>query len=208
MASLRIDLLDAILGELKQMPAVERRSCPRRHDDRAHNRPGHRIEGVQLVSGSKPDMLSVIRNPMHLVDPRKRAILTNDFGRRPTHTSILITWQWSREQQGRRESRHGRDHPTTSSPATKRLHLARSRQRLERPLNGTLAGSQRKRQGRARPRLTVGQEGKHRLMLSVDRRRQHYYIGRVPRRQYKTPVRGADLGNIPNRRPQPPYFHA
>src|SRR5262249_1753436 len=81
MPSLRIDLLDAILGELKQVPAVERRSRPRDNLDRAQNPPAHRIEGVQLVSGSKPDVPTVIRNPMHVVDTRKGPILTDDFGR-------------------------------------------------------------------------------------------------------------------------------
>src|SRR5262249_48721677 len=70
-AGLRIDLLDAILGELKQVPAVEGRSCMRGDGDRAHRLPARRIEGVQLVSGRKPDVLTVKRDPMHLVDTRK-----------------------------------------------------------------------------------------------------------------------------------------
>ena len=47
----RIDLLDATLGELKQVPAVEGRTCRRGDIDRAHHLPARRIEGVQLVSG-------------------------------------------------------------------------------------------------------------------------------------------------------------
>src|SRR4030095_3782282 len=81
-AGLRIDLLDAILGDLKQVPAVEGRSGLRAGDiDRAHHLPARRIEGVQLVAGRKPDVLTVKRNPMHLVDTRKGSILTEDFGR-------------------------------------------------------------------------------------------------------------------------------
>jgi hypothetical protein len=49
--------------------------------DRAQRLPARRIEGVQLVSGSKPDLLTVIRNPMHPVDTRKGPVLTDDFGR-------------------------------------------------------------------------------------------------------------------------------
>jgi hypothetical protein len=49
--------------------------------DRAHGLPARRIEGVQLVSGDKPDALTVKRNPMHVVDPRKESILAEDFGR-------------------------------------------------------------------------------------------------------------------------------
>ena len=80
-AGLRIDLLDAILGDLKQVLAVEGRSRMRGDIDRAQRLPARRIEGVQLVSGSKPDVLTVIRDPMHAVDTRKGSILTEDFGR-------------------------------------------------------------------------------------------------------------------------------
>src|ERR1700722_10999492 len=46
---LRIDLLDAILGELKQVPAVEGRSCMCGDVDRAHRLPAHRIKRVQFA---------------------------------------------------------------------------------------------------------------------------------------------------------------
>ncbi len=81
-AGLRIDLLDAILGDLKQMPAVERRSRMRGDIDRAH-------ASVPLA-GSRAFSLSPEANqtcwpskvtPCHLVDTRKGAILTEDFGR-------------------------------------------------------------------------------------------------------------------------------
>ena len=61
-----IDFLDAILGDLKQVFTVEGRSCVR--DDRAQHLPVRRIERVQLVSAGKPDVLTVIRDPMHVVD--------------------------------------------------------------------------------------------------------------------------------------------
>src|SRR6202048_871273 len=64
-AGLRIDLLDAILGQLKQVLAVEGRPCMRGDIDRAQRLPALRIEGGQLVSGSKPDVLTVIRDSMH-----------------------------------------------------------------------------------------------------------------------------------------------
>ena len=79
-AGLRIDLLDAILGDLKQVLAVEGRSGMRGDIDRAHRLPARRIEGVQLVSGREPDVLTVKRDPMHLVDTRKGSIFTEDFG--------------------------------------------------------------------------------------------------------------------------------
>src|SRR5262249_51883545 len=55
-AGLRIDLLDAILGELKQVLAVEGRSRMPGDIDRAYRLPARGIEGVQLVSGRKPDV--------------------------------------------------------------------------------------------------------------------------------------------------------
>ena len=80
-AALRIDLLDAILGELKQVLAVEGRSRMRGDLDRAHRLPARRIEGVQFVSGGKPDVPAVKRNPIHAVDTRKGSVLAEDFGR-------------------------------------------------------------------------------------------------------------------------------
>jgi hypothetical protein len=53
-AGLRVDLLDAILGELKQVLAVEGRS--------------------------KPDVPTVIRDSMHAVGTWKGSILTDDLG--------------------------------------------------------------------------------------------------------------------------------
>src|ERR1700687_1912145 len=54
LAGCRIDLLDAILGELEQVLAVEGRSCVRGDIDRAPRLPARGIEGDQLVSRSKP----------------------------------------------------------------------------------------------------------------------------------------------------------
>src|SRR5256884_7571420 len=79
-AGLRIDLLYAILGELKQVLAVEGRSCMRGDIDRAQRLPARRIEGDQLASSSKPDVLTVIRDSMHAVGTRKGSIFTDDLG--------------------------------------------------------------------------------------------------------------------------------
>jgi hypothetical protein len=48
--------------------------------NRAHRLPARRIEGVQLVAGRKPDVLTVIRYPMHVVGTLKGSIFTEDFG--------------------------------------------------------------------------------------------------------------------------------
>src|SRR6202043_3910907 len=51
---LRIDLLDAILRDLKQVLTVEGRSCMRGDIDRPRGLAAGRIEGAQLVSGGNP----------------------------------------------------------------------------------------------------------------------------------------------------------
>src|SRR3989449_9938753 len=79
-AGLRVDLLDAILGELEQVLAVESCSCMPGDLDRAQQLPAGGIEGVQPVSRSKPDVLTVIRDSMHAVGTRKGSILTDDLG--------------------------------------------------------------------------------------------------------------------------------
>jgi hypothetical protein len=50
-------------------------------------------------------------------------------------------------------------------------------------LYSTLARSKRKGQGRTRPRLSVGEEGKHRGMLLVDWPHQHDDLARLARRE-------------------------
>src|ERR1700719_3125815 len=66
-AGSRIDLLDAILGELKQVLAVEGRSCMRGDINRAPRLSARGIEGDQFVSSGKPDVLTVKRDSIHLV---------------------------------------------------------------------------------------------------------------------------------------------
>src|SRR5258707_1617291 len=78
-AGLRIDLLDAILGELKQVLAVEGRSCVRGDIDRAQRLPARGIERVQRAPGGKPHVLAVIGDSVHVVDARKGPVLTNDL---------------------------------------------------------------------------------------------------------------------------------
>ena len=67
-SALRIDLLDAILRELIQVLSViggSRMGCD---VDRSQHLPILRIERVQRVAGGKPDVLSVVADPVHLVD--------------------------------------------------------------------------------------------------------------------------------------------
>src|SRR5262249_35157781 len=79
-AGLRIDLLDAITGELEQVLAIEGRSCIRGDLDRAQRLPTRGIEGDQPVASGKPDVMTVIGDSMHVVRTRKGSILTDDLG--------------------------------------------------------------------------------------------------------------------------------
>jgi hypothetical protein len=79
-AGLWIDLLNAILGELIEVLAVEGGARVRRGIERTQRLPARRIQRVQLVSRREPDLLTVICHPMYMADARKGAILTNDFG--------------------------------------------------------------------------------------------------------------------------------
>src|SRR3954447_8086131 len=81
----RIDFLDAILGDLKQVPAVEGRSCMRGDIDRPHRLSTLGIEGAQPISGCKPDIPAVKRYTMYAVNSWKRTIFTEDFGCRSFH---------------------------------------------------------------------------------------------------------------------------
>ena len=80
-AGFRIDLPDTILGDLKQVLAVESRSSVRGDIDRAKHLATGRIESVQLVSGGKPDLPAVISDAMHSLRPGKGPVFANDFGR-------------------------------------------------------------------------------------------------------------------------------
>src|ERR1700733_1278478 len=75
-----INLLDAILGDLKQVTAVEGCSCMRGDIDRADCLPARGIEGVQLVSGGEPDVPAVVGDAMHPFCARKGSVLAHGFG--------------------------------------------------------------------------------------------------------------------------------
>jgi hypothetical protein len=80
-AALRIDFLNAIFGELKQMLAVERGASVRGHLDRSHGFSACGVEGGQPVASGEPDMTAVIGDAAHVVDLWKGAVLADDFGR-------------------------------------------------------------------------------------------------------------------------------
>src|SRR5262249_27647318 len=58
-------------AELEQVLAVEGRSRIRNDLHRAQCLSARRVEGVQPGSSGKPDVLTVIRDSMHVVDTRK-----------------------------------------------------------------------------------------------------------------------------------------
>ena len=59
---LRVDLLDAVFGDLKEVPAVEGRPGMRGHVDRAQHLTAVGIDGLQLVAGCQPDVAAVVRD--------------------------------------------------------------------------------------------------------------------------------------------------
>jgi hypothetical protein len=72
--------VNAILGDLKQVLAIEGRASMGGDVDRAYRLAGHGIEGVQLVAGRKPDVLTVKRHAINPVGIGKRTIFAEDFG--------------------------------------------------------------------------------------------------------------------------------
>src|SRR5262249_6665964 len=78
-SGLGVDFLDVRLGQLKQVRPVVRRSCMRGDVDRPQRLPAFRVQRGDRVSGSKPDVLSVIRDAVHTIDARKRTVFTHDF---------------------------------------------------------------------------------------------------------------------------------
>jgi hypothetical protein len=79
-ASLRIDLLDTVIGDLIQVLAVKGGSRIGGNIYRTQYLPARRIESVQLVTGSDPDVVTVVGDPVYSFDTRKGSILTDDFG--------------------------------------------------------------------------------------------------------------------------------
>ena len=62
------------------MLAIKGGSGVRGDVDRALHPATRRIEGVQLVTRRKPDMLTVVGHAMHLAGPGEGAIFTEDLG--------------------------------------------------------------------------------------------------------------------------------
>src|SRR5262249_21115437 len=84
-AGLRVDFLNAIFGNLKQVLAVKGGPGMRGHIDRAHGIPARRIEDGEPVPGREPDVPAIEGDPVDPVDTRERSILAEDFGRRSKH---------------------------------------------------------------------------------------------------------------------------
>ena len=75
-----IDLLDAILGELKQVLAIEGGAGMRGDVDERCTVSRLRVNGRQRVSGGKPDALAVVGDAVHMVGAGERAVLANNLG--------------------------------------------------------------------------------------------------------------------------------
>ena len=77
-AGIRIDLLDAIPGDLVQVPAIEGGSGMRWDIERAHRFTACRVHRVQRVASRDPDIGAVIADPGHIRDIRKEAVFADD----------------------------------------------------------------------------------------------------------------------------------
>ena len=93
---LRIDLLNGTFGELKKVLSVKSRSCMRSDLDRAQCLPARGIEGIQRISSSKPNALTVIGDTVDMSYTWKGTILLEDFGVGSPYCSShkLIFSQW------------------------------------------------------------------------------------------------------------------
>src|SRR5579884_2336090 len=92
-AALRINFLNAVFGDLKKVLAIERGSGMRGDIQRAQRLAGRRIEGVQLVSGGEPDVLTVVADAMHAVGAGEGTILTDDFSSCSFHCVDPSQWE-------------------------------------------------------------------------------------------------------------------
>jgi len=77
---MRVDFVDAILGNLEQVLTIEGGASMGGNVDRAQGLARVGVEGVDFFSAGKPYLLTVPGQAMHLVDIGKRTIFTEDFG--------------------------------------------------------------------------------------------------------------------------------
>ena len=187
---LRIDLLDAVAGELEEMrPSKAVRMC-------------WDIDGAHVfpLAGSSAFNVSPAANqtfcPSKVTpatwSPGKGAILTDDLGIGAAHSSSLVNRQRGWEQQSRRESEHRRSDPSTGTGTAERLDFAGDCQRVEGPLYGALARSHRQGEGRTRPGFAIRQEGKHAGMLVLNGPRQNNHLASVAGLQSKAALVALD----------------
>ncbi|CAM5442605.1 hypothetical protein [Rhodanobacter lindaniclasticus] len=78
--ALRIDLADAVLGDLEQVVAVERGAGVGGDVEGAQHLAVGRVTGVQPRAGGEPHMLAIAGDAMHAIDVRVRSVLDGDLG--------------------------------------------------------------------------------------------------------------------------------
>jgi hypothetical protein len=76
----RVDLVDARLGDLVQVGAVEGRAGVGRLIDRPRELPAGRVDRDQLRTSCRPDLAAVVRHAADAVDTGERAVLAHDLG--------------------------------------------------------------------------------------------------------------------------------
>jgi hypothetical protein len=96
-AARRIDLVDAVLGDLEQVLSVESGAGVRGDVDRVQRLATRRVEGVQPVAGRDPDVPAVVRDAAHFVDAREGAVLAEDLCGGLAHGPRLVDRERSGE---------------------------------------------------------------------------------------------------------------
>jgi hypothetical protein len=89
--------VDAIFGQLVQVPAVERGARVARDVERAHGLAARRIERVEAVSPGEPHTRAVEGHAVHTGGALEGTILTEDLGGCLAHGQNLARQRWARE---------------------------------------------------------------------------------------------------------------
>ncbi|MNP61255.1 hypothetical protein D3C76_1564200 [compost metagenome] len=86
--------MDAVVGDLEQMLAIERGAGMGSDIDRVQQLAAFRVQGVDFAVAGEPDLFAVPGDAAHMIDLGKRAIFTNDFSSCVFHLAILNGGWW------------------------------------------------------------------------------------------------------------------
>src|SRR6185312_957958 len=93
-AGLRVDLVDPVLGNLKEVLAVKGRSRMRRDIDRSQHRSALGVDGFQLLAVRDPNIAAVVGDSVDAGGALERSILFDDVGGRSVHDPLSVALSW------------------------------------------------------------------------------------------------------------------